>query len=127
LSSINRCIFCGFCVVDCPAARHEQRFRIPRLAALLALGEPIDDLPWACAVCGLCNEICPRGVDFEIELFRIRNQTPEQAPFLKEFVARLLEVGKIYTEIADLREELNLPSTMPTPAAVQQLRNLLTG
>jgi len=78
-------------------------------------------------VCGLCNEICPRGVDFEIELFRIRNQTPEQAPFLKEFVARLLEVGKIYTEIADLREELNLPSTMPTPAAVQQLRNLLTG
>lgn len=67
-TGVNKCGECGECTASCPVTAIDPDFSPRRLsgkalmedAEKLALSEEI----WLCTTCGICNAICPYGVDF---------------------------------------------------------------
>ena len=68
VTGVNKCAECGECTASCPVAAIDPGFSPRRLAGMamledadkIALSEEI----WSCISCGICNTICPYGVDF---------------------------------------------------------------
>ena len=68
VTGVNKCAECGECTASCPVAAIDPGFS-PRKLAGMAMLEDADKLAlseeiWSCITCGICNAICPYGVDF---------------------------------------------------------------
>ncbi len=63
---VHRCIGCGQCTWACPASHRGGDFS-PRTVVEKYVsrgGIPPDGDLWSCTACGICTEICDKGVDF---------------------------------------------------------------
>ena len=68
VTGVNKCAECGECTASCPVAAIDPGFS-PRKLAGMAMLENADKIAlseeiWSCISCGICNTICPYGVDF---------------------------------------------------------------
>jgi L-lactate dehydrogenase complex protein LldF len=75
-----KCIRCSSCITTCPVFRrsggHSYRYPIPGpIGSLLApLESPTNyrDLPFACTLCGSCEQVCPVKIPFSKLLIQMR-------------------------------------------------------
>lgn len=71
-SGVERCVECGFCQKEC---KFLQQFGSPKSLALL--DSSIKDhqaTAFECSLCGLCAEVCPKGVNFADLFLNMRRE-----------------------------------------------------
>ena len=97
-----KCIRCSACLTTCPVFRrsggHSYRYVIPgpigSLLAPLAHKEEYKDLPFACTLCGSCDDVCPVKIPLHHQLRAMRHfvtePTFEQKVIKKVFESPLL-------------------------------------
>jgi len=100
VTGVNKCAECGMCTASCPVTAINPGFSPRRLsgkalmedAEKLALSEEI----WSCTTCGICNVICPHGVDFLRFIQGVRSVARS-----KNHVPHYFEAGRLATEEID--------------------------
>ncbi len=104
-TGVNKCAECGECTASCPVTAIDPGFSPRRLsgralmedAEKLALSEEI----WLCTTCGICNAICPYGVDFLSFIQGVRSLALSKNSVPHFFEAGLLATEEIGADASD--------------------------
>jgi Fe-S oxidoreductase len=80
---ISCCIQCGMCTGNCLLANVDASFNPRNLARMTLLGmrdylREHPEVPYSCNICGLCKEVCPRGLDIGKICVAIREKLVEE-------------------------------------------------
>lgn len=104
-TGVNKCVECGECTASCPVTAIDPGFSPRRLsgkalmedAEKLALSEEI----WLCTTCGICNAICPYGVDFLRFIQGVRSIALSKNSVPHFFAGGLLATEEIHADASD--------------------------
>jgi len=75
--AVDQCTECGTCLEACDHLKIREEAYPGRIARAALDGAPFDDirdLALKCSLCGLCQEVCPEGIDFPRVVQEIRTE-----------------------------------------------------
>jgi L-lactate dehydrogenase complex protein LldF len=97
--SLN-CIRCGACMNTCPVYRrsggHSYGSTVPGpIGSILAPSQDAaqhKSLPFACSLCGSCDDVCPVKIDLHLQLYAWRHELVERGllPRSKRWTMKLM-------------------------------------
>ena len=109
LEDILKCINCGACLSLCPAYHTseltDQYEGIKALAVRYIKGENLTDTTFACTTCGMCNTICPVGINLREILLTLRSHS-EQPSNNKRMFDYVEKFGNPFGDTPEAIEEL---------------------
>lgn len=105
-----KCIRCAACMNTCPVFRnsggHAYNFVIPGpIGSVLAPNydpNTYKDMPYACTLCGSCNNVCPVKIPLERQLYRWRQVLAEKGKsswkkaFIMKFMGKVLSSETLF-------------------------------
>ena len=108
-SSLN-CIRCGACMNTCPVYRrsggHSYGSTVPGpIGSILAPSQDAAQhkaLPFACSLCGSCDDVCPVKIDLHLQLYAWRHELvdrgllPRSKRWAMKLAAKVLGTPRLY-------------------------------
>jgi len=130
---ILKCIRCSACITSCPVYRrsggHSYRFEIPGpigiVLASLKDRNKYADLPFACTLCGSCEDVCAVKIPLVKEILKARKYVnkPKFIPFIAEKVFSSKKSYDFFAKTARILPKVFYKSFFKDVSKYKQLPN----
>ena len=75
----EKCIGCKICMKGSPMLNNYCDSPLDILGGMLESGEVDSEIPYSCALCGYCNQVCPKDVDLRGLFLKLREDIVNEA------------------------------------------------